>query len=133
AAPARDRPQNVAPAGSPAGATESATDVSASAVTAAGADLHALLRTVLDRRTPRGGRCLDRLLDRVEEALDGRAEGAEPVHLLRDHPADVLQLAVSLVVAPGQRLVHLLEAAVQQTPDDAGLHAVGQHLAVVLL
>ena len=40
---------------------------------------------------------------------------------------------MAVVVDRAERLVDLDEPAVRQPPDDAGLHAVREHLAVVLL
>src|SRR5688500_1430189 len=67
---------------------------------------------------------LRRLLDRGEEPADGPAGAADLVHPLGHRSAAVGQRAVPVLVDRTQRLVHLDELAVGETPDDAGLDAV---------
>src|SRR5689334_25340907 len=74
----------------------------------AGGDLFAVVAG--DRRRAGRDRGLGRLLDREEEALDRRRQGADPVHLLRDDPTAVLERdRVAVVVDRAERLVHLDE------------------------
>ena len=75
------------------------------------------------------------LLDREEEALapPGRARRAGSSSSARPSRRTPAGGRGRARPAAAERLVDLDEPAVRQAPDDAGLHAVGQHLAVVLL
>src|SRR4051812_49417147 len=73
------------------------------------------------------------LLDRLEEAADRPACPTDVVHPLRHRSAAIGQRAVAVAVDRAQGLVHLDELAGGQPTDDAGLDAVLQDLAVVLL